>query len=141
MLKALLPVDGSESSDRAVQHLISLIKGRGPMEVLLINVQPPVDALEVTSHLPAAEIRQWQEIRGNEELASARALLDAAGIAYTAQVVVGDVGQTIVDLAQQHGCDKIVMGIRGLEAIPGLLLGSVARKVLHLANVPVTLVK
>lgn len=141
MLKALLPVDGSESSDRAVQHLISLIQGRGPMEVLLINVQPPVDALEVTSHLPAGEIRRWQEIRGNEELASARALLDAAGIAYMAQVVVGDVGQTIVDLAQQHGCDKIIMGIRGLEAIPGLLLGSVARKVLHLANVPVTLVK
>jgi nucleotide-binding universal stress UspA family protein len=33
------------------------------------------------------------------------------------------------------------MGTRGLSALPGILLGSVASKVIHLADVPVTLVK
>jgi nucleotide-binding universal stress UspA family protein len=43
-------------------------------------------------------------------------------------------------------CDQIIMGTRGLgaggvAAISGLLLGSIATKVLHLVDVPVTLVK
>ena len=141
MLKALIPVDGSESSDRAVKHVIRLIKGREPMEVVVLNVQEPIAALEVRSHMPADEIRQWQKTRGEEEMESAKAVLDEAGVAYIARVMIGDVGQTIVDVAREQACDKIVMGIRGLEAIPGLLLGSVARKVVHLADVPVTLVK
>ena len=33
------------------------------------------------------------------------------------------------------------MGTRGMGAIEGLALGSVAHKVVHLASVPVTLVK
>lgn len=141
MLKALVPVDGSETSDRAVKHLARLIGARGPMEVLLLNVQEPVAALEVRSHMLAEEIQRWQRTRGEEQLESAKALLHESGIRYDARVMVGDVGQTIVDISNQEGCDKIVMGIRGLEAIPGLLLGAVARKVIHLADVPVTLVK
>ncbi|XOT98343.1 universal stress protein, partial [Alcaligenes pakistanensis] len=35
----------------------------------------------------------------------------------------------------------IVMGTRGLSALPGLVLGSVTTKVLSLVNVPVTLIK
>jgi nucleotide-binding universal stress UspA family protein len=43
-------------------------------------------------------------------------------------------------------CDQVIMGTRGLgssgiAAISGLLLGSIATKVLHLVDVPVTLVK
>ncbi|MCJ9712965.1 universal stress protein, partial [Bordetella hinzii] len=38
-------------------------------------------------------------------------------------------------------CDRIVMGTRGLGAVGGLVLGSVAQKVIHLSPVPVTLVK
>jgi nucleotide-binding universal stress UspA family protein len=35
----------------------------------------------------------------------------------------------------------IVMGTRGLGGVRGLLLGSVATQLLHLTDVPVTLVK
>jgi nucleotide-binding universal stress UspA family protein len=40
MLKILLPVDGSENSNRAVKHLIHLIRNLGAMEVHVVNVQP-----------------------------------------------------------------------------------------------------
>jgi nucleotide-binding universal stress UspA family protein len=33
------------------------------------------------------------------------------------------------------------MGTRGMGAVPNLLLGSVASKVVHLVDIPVTLIK
>jgi nucleotide-binding universal stress UspA family protein len=47
----------------------------------------------------------------------------------------------IARFARERGCDQILMGTRGLGAIGSLLLGSVATKVIHLADVPVLLVK
>ena len=44
-------------------------------------------------------------------------------------------------LAAERGVDCIVMGTRGMNALGGLLLGSVAQRVVHLASVPVMLVK
>jgi nucleotide-binding universal stress UspA family protein len=51
------------------------------------------------------------------------------------------VAPTLVKHAASKGCDMIYMGTRGLTATSGLLLGSVATRVLHLARVPVVLVK
>ena len=71
----------------------------------------------------------------------AKALLDAAGIAYEAKVLVGPVAQTIADYAAEQGCDSIVMGTHGRGGLAELFLGSVAAKVIHLTRLPVTLIK
>ena len=47
----------------------------------------------------------------------------------------------IVRVAKLEGVDPIMMGTRGMGALGKLLLGSTANKVVHLAEVPVTLVK
>jgi nucleotide-binding universal stress UspA family protein len=47
----------------------------------------------------------------------------------------------IADYARDEGCALIVMGTRGLGSIANMLLGSVATKVIHLAEVPVLLIK
>ncbi len=51
----------------------------------------------------------------------------------------GPAREEIVRLAGEHAVDGIVMGTRGMNALGGLLLGSVAQRVVHLATVPVTL--
>ena len=51
------------------------------------------------------------------------------------------VAETIDRVARETGADQIVMGARGLGRFRGLMLGSVTTQVVHLANVPVTLVK
>jgi nucleotide-binding universal stress UspA family protein len=53
---------------------------------------------------------------------------------------VGDIAATIVRLAAKQHCDMIYMGTRGMGAVSGLVMGSTATKVLHLASVPVVLV-
>ena len=140
-MKILLPVDGSGPSDRAVQHLISTVNGCTDREIYLINIQAPIDAPELLGHMPASEIEAMQEARGGDTLVSARALLDKAGIPYTAAVLVGPVAETIVDYAQKNGCEKIVMGTRGLGALGSVLLGSVTSRLMSLTELPVTLVK
>lgn len=140
-MKILLPVDGSSHSDRATQHVIAMLQGCSGHQVLLINVQAPIDAPEIRGHMPAGEIEAIQETRGGDALVSARALLDKAGIAYVPTVLIGPIAETINQFATDQGCDRVVMGTRGLGAIGGVLLGSVTTELLHLTNLPVTLVK
>ena len=141
MLKTLVPVDGSRNSLRAVRHVINLMKDREPMEVHLLNVQEVVDAWEVRRFLKNSEIRRLQTKRGEQQLEPAKSLLDKAGVRYQTHVGIGDVADTIVRFARRNRIDKIIMGTRGLGAVKSLLLGSIATKVIHLSDVPVTLVK
>jgi nucleotide-binding universal stress UspA family protein len=141
MFKALIPVDGSANSDRAVMHVIAMAKGHEPVEIHLLNVQEPADNWELKRFMPQSEIEAMQESRGGDSLASARELLDKAGIPYTPHVLIGPVAETIAHLALEQGCNMIVMGTRGSTSLGSLLLGSVTTKVIHLAAVPVTLVK
>jgi nucleotide-binding universal stress UspA family protein len=86
-------------------------------------------------------IESQLRFRSRELTEGAREILDHAGIAHQSHFKLGDAAEAIAEAARSHGCDAIVMGTRGLGAITGWVLGSVARKVLHLTDLPVTLVK
>ena len=57
------------------------------------------------------------------------------------KVVIGLPAQTIVDQAERLGAHSIVMGSRGRTGLPGLLYGSIAKRVVQLSPIPVTVVK
>lgn len=135
MCDILVPVDGSESSTRAVQLVIRLGDKLAPLRVHLLHVQVP----QVPTGSESASARADEPAAG-EVLAAARALLDAARIPSTHGVATGYVGSTIVSYARAHGCDGIVMGTRGAGSTDQWL-GSIARQAVQLAEMPVTLVK
>jgi nucleotide-binding universal stress UspA family protein len=141
MLKILLAVDGSDSSLRAVNHLIKRASAvREDYQIHLINVQYPLHG-SISTFVSAAQIRQYHHDEGMTILDGARKLLDVARLAYTFHLFVGDPAEVIARYAREQSCDEIVIGTRGLSGIASLLVGSVATKVLHLAQVPVLLVK
>jgi nucleotide-binding universal stress UspA family protein len=128
-------VDGSESSARAVRLVVRLHPKLAPLRVHLLHVQIPLVPIgdeSASSQSADAAVR--------EALTAAKALLDVASIPYTSEIATGYVGSTIVSYARAHGCDAIVMGTRGIGSTEQLL-GSIARQVVHLADMPVTLVK
>lgn len=142
MLKVLIPVDGSKNSDRAVAHAMDLAaNSKMPVELHLLNVQPPIVSGGVRMFFKREDIEAYHQETGLESLKSAGAQLDKAGQAYMQHVRIGPVGESIAAYAMENGCNHIVIGSRGLGAISGMVLGSVATKVIHLADVPVTLVK
>ncbi|MBI3525009.1 MAG: universal stress protein [Betaproteobacteria bacterium] len=142
MIKLLAPVDGSENSNKAVRFLIGKISQyKEPPEIHLLNVQYPIASGNVKQFIRHEEIDRYYHDEGMAALQAARKLLGQAGIPYVYHVGVGEPAETIVRYAQEHDCRQIVMSPRGLGSVMGMLLGSVAAKVLHLSEVPVLLVK
>lgn len=56
-------------------------------------------------------------------------------------LMVGDPAAEILDLAEEKGCDLIVMGTHGRTGLARLLMGSVAQQVVRRAPCPVVTVK
>ena len=84
---------------------------------------------------------RWVQERGKEATESACEVLTDAGVPFEVEVVSADAPLAIARIALERHCDFILMGTRGMGAIAGMALGSVATKVVHLADLPVTLVK
>lgn len=139
MRKLLLAVDGSEVAQRAASHVAELA-AQMPLEVHAINVQPALSG-DVSLFVSRADLDRYHRDEGDKQLAPVLALLAERGVNTSAHVLVGSPGDTIARFAEERGLDGIVMGTRGLGSVAGALLGSVAFKVVHLAGVPVTLVK
>ena len=141
MLKLLVPVDGSENSVRLADYLVKWLQRLAePAEVRLINVQPALHG-EIGMFLSKEQIRNYHHDEGIHALQEARDRLDQANVPYTFHISVGDPAEIIVQFAKEQQCDQIVMGTRGMGKFASLLLGSVASKVIQLAEIPVMLIK
>jgi nucleotide-binding universal stress UspA family protein len=140
-MKILLPVDGSEISLEAVRFVIRMAGEGLATSVVLANVQEPSTLYElVVAHDPQV-LEQVSASAGAHTLLAAQALLDDAKIACECEVASGDPAHALVDIVERFGCDLVVMGASGTSSLRSALLGSVSNEVLHLAGVPVMIVK
>lgn len=141
MLTLLVAVDGSDSSLHAVEHVIKRVAdAKDAHRVHLVNVQHPLHG-SVSSFVNAEQLKQYHHDEGMQAMSRAKELLDAAGVAYQHHLFVGEPAEVITRYAKEQACDEIIIGSRGLSGISSLLLGSVASKVIHLAAMPVLVVK
>jgi nucleotide-binding universal stress UspA family protein len=142
MHKLLLPIDGSENSSRALDYALGLARENGPISLHLVTVHPePVIYGEIQVYTSAERVEELQRRHSEDILKPVMERVKASGVPFTSEILVGETAAMIVKSAEQHGCDAIVMGTRGMGAIGNLVMGSVATKVVHLSKLPVTLVK
>jgi nucleotide-binding universal stress UspA family protein len=143
-MKILVPVDGSPASIRAVGLAIEHVKALSPAaSLILVNVQnfSTLGLPEGTEIMPSAWIQQKEESAASEALKGAVAACREAGTNYITRSERGGVAATIDRVAREEQVQHIFMGTRGLGGVRGLLLGSVTTQLLHLIDVPITLVK
>lgn len=127
-------MDGSDSALKALKWA-----AKAPDAVVLVlNVQPPISKSRFVSKRMIAE---HQRRGADEALAPARALIKRLGLDAQTHTVIGEPAAAIVAFANRQRCAGIVMGSRGQGQVAGLMLGSVAAKVIYLAKCPVTIVK
>jgi len=141
----LLASDGSEVAAEAAAVAVELAQ-KFATSLRVLNVVEPFAALPLRSDDDYVLINQPRP-----ELLAARlreqvrcSLVDAqrkAGIYYTLHQEQGLAEETILQFAEKHHSDLIVMGSRGLSDIERILLGSVSNAVVHQAECPVLVVR
>ncbi len=142
-MKILVPVDGSSASLRALKFAIDQAKGHVAASVIVLNVQnlSTLDLSEGAGVMPPGWIEQEENRAAQAALIEPQSICKQAGIPHSVRVERGGIAATIERVSRAEHVDQIIMGTRGFGTIRGLLLGSVAMQVLHLVDVPVTLVK
>jgi nucleotide-binding universal stress UspA family protein len=134
----LVPVDGSTGSLRALSLACRRASAGAATAVIALNVQPPMPSGRFT---PAADIRQHQQRMSEEVFRKVERVARRAGVPVVSRMAIGLPAETILRETTRSRASEIIMGTRGLGKLGGLLLGSVAMKVVQLTDVPVTLVK
>jgi nucleotide-binding universal stress UspA family protein len=134
--RILLAVDGSEQAKEAVRVAVDLAR-KSSGEIFICHV-----------HEKGLVSRETVDLESRDE---ARELTDAvldvvrkAGVPARSELRVSGtagVAKEILEAAREFDVDTIVLGSRGLGDLAGLLLGSVAHKVIQLADCPVVVVR
>jgi nucleotide-binding universal stress UspA family protein len=140
-MKMLLAVDGSAPALQAVRWALGLAGQGLAAEFVLVNVQEPASLYEVVTAHDADLIEQVRGAAGADLLREAESLLEAAGVGFESEVAGGTPEHLIVELAENYGCELIVMGARGMGDPEAGGLGSVAQAVLESATQPVVVVR
>lgn len=140
--KILVPIDGSETSIRALDHAVELAKIHGS-KIELISV---IDELKLPF---GAQFSIWAK-ESHERLT--RTILESLNkemirihdtspeVKIDVTIHEGDPADTIVTIASEEGYSLIVLGRKGLNPIEDLIMGSVTREVVKKTTVPVTVV-
>ncbi len=129
----LIALDGSEGSARAVPHAVELARRDGA-KLVVVHVEERIAAKGDMPPLRADEEEIVKTIR--DQVAAIQSDgIDAELV--TTSVMLGGPGSAIAAVAEDVGADLIVIGTRGHSSIPGLIVGSVAHRLLHVAHRPI----
>jgi nucleotide-binding universal stress UspA family protein len=139
--KLLVAVDHSESTGRVVEAARELAPlANGEVWVLHLRERSVPGKVPVGPGLASDETTS----EAQQTVEAMVADLTGAGIKAHGEVrntVFGYAAREIVEDAKAHDVDAIVMGSRGRGDLAGLVLGSTAHKVIHLADRPVLVVR
>ena len=137
MKNILVPVDGSEGSDRAVTEAISIAEAcEAKLNFLYVA---NINQLAINACLSDAILEAVTK--------AVNVVLDRAmemvppGTEKEAFSETGSRAVVVRDFATSNDMDLIVMGSRGLGVVKGVLLGSVSQYIVEQSKCPVLVVK
>ncbi len=137
-MKFLIPVDGSEAANRAVDYVINSAAWLSqPAQIYVLNVQWKLAMGNVKLFISQATMDDYYREQGLAQLSAARAKLDAAQVAYEYHISVGTPASAITQYAEAQKIEQIILCKQGQSGLQSLLLGSVMSQVVQLANCPV----
>ncbi len=135
----LIPTDGSEIAEQAVEHGVRLAKALNAKVYGLYVID-----ISAFAGIPTEAV--WESMRvlleeeGKKALASVKKLAEELGVDYETIIKEGIPAEEIVNVAKEKNVDLIVMGTAGRTGLDRFLLGSVAEKVVRTSSCPVMVV-
>ncbi|MBC7473396.1 MAG: universal stress protein [Candidatus Sericytochromatia bacterium] len=130
--KILLPVDGTEHSEKTIQCVKDIAKKCNSTVVIFHSYSSnPLYTMDMEEKL-----RQYSFAIVDKVVAE----LSNDDISVKSKIMKGHAGQLIIDLAKEENCDLIVMGKHDNNEIKNFLIGSVSNFVIHNSKIPIFLV-
>jgi nucleotide-binding universal stress UspA family protein len=141
----LVGTDGSATAAAAVGEAIGLASKVGA-RLMIVSAYEPISELRLREERQSAPAdAQWMVNQREDVLAvleKSRELAIAGGVAEIETFArQGDAADAILDIAEEQGCDLIVVGNKGMTGAKRFLLGSVPNKISHHAPCSVLIVR
>lgn len=136
--RILVPMDGSELAERALQYALD---AHSDAEVTVLTVVgEPTAMMGGASGLAVADdLTEAAEERAAEVFERAREIAGESDTEIATVVGVGHPAREIVKRAEEY--DTVVMGSHGGDFVSRLFVGDVAKTVFRRSPVPVTVVR
>ena len=141
--RILVPLDGSSLAEQALPCAVSLARGLPADLDLLRTVWIPPDILDLIdeSTVELNAIATQLEAEASDYLGGLVRQLEDAGLNTRHAVRRGPTAESILDYAHRAKVSHIIMATHGYSGIRRWTHGSVAERVLQVANVPLLLVR
>ncbi|MDS0474113.1 universal stress protein [Natrinema sp. 1APR25-10V2] len=144
--KILVPTDGSETAEAAVDHALDLAEKyeAGLHALYIVDTDSMSLSLgaEQLDRIEQGQYGEMEEVRERAERATGH-VADRArerGLETVEHVSAGKPHSLIADYIEDNGIDLVVMGSHGRSGIRRALLGSVTERTLRSTHVPVLVV-
>ena len=137
--KILVPVDGSDSSRKALEMALAMAR---PAKATVSVVEVIEDFGPLPGYYEAPpEGRDRVDWVAEHRFENVHPILEATDVKWDRKVVKGYAADEVCRLAEEGKYDMIVIGSRGLNPVARFLVGSVSDRVVHHAPCSVTVVR
>lgn len=141
-MKILLPTDGSEACNAALQGILTRLRWFATTpDLALIHVHPALPYARAVAWAGKEAVHKYYEDESGTVLEAAASALASSGAPVARVARVGDPAHEIVAYAGEWRADLIAMGAKGHGALAAVLLGSVTQKVIATSAIPVLLLR
>ena len=141
--RILVPVDGSQTSDSALNEAIRFAQQHNSM-LKLVHVVEAARFFDAEQVIDYAALQEMAQRSGTQVLEHAMEAVKQAGLTVETDLLESDgqrVENMIVDEAKRWMADLIVIGTHGRSGVSRLLFGSVAEGVVRGAHTPILLIR
>lgn len=143
--RILMPVDGSETANKALVAALQLARNFGSRMRLVHVVDEPTYLTGHDHHGGySSDLSSIMQEAGAKVLSNAMAIAQAAGV--EVDNILFDsfgqrLGESVADVAKRWNADLIVVGTHGRHGLGRILMGSGAEQIIRLAPVPVLVIR
>lgn len=143
--RILVPVDGSETSTRALVAALQMARESGGTvrAIHVIEELAQVIAYDPYGAYPGDLLKIMHD-NGQKILADAMAVAQSSGVQADQQLVEASgqrLADVVIDQASNFNADLIVVGTHGRRGLGRVLLGSGAEQIIRLAPIPVLVIR
>ncbi|MCW5657758.1 MAG: universal stress protein [Burkholderiaceae bacterium] len=140
-MKILIAADGSAYTKRMLAFIAAHDEWLGPRHSYTVLHCVPAFPHRAAAFVDKSQVQSFYRDDAETVFRPIRVFFKRQRMAATFIHRIGPAGSTIAKLAEQQRFDLIILGSHGHGAVAGVVMGSVATKVVSLCDTPVLLVR